>query len=84
MKKVRITLELDSHFVSMLRATLSMRHALNIETQPQLTAVEALGVVVYGEARGAFESDINAMTPHEWRPHIEAIHSERKVMEETL
>lgn len=79
MKRVRITIEVDEHFVRLLRANLTLKNRLNIDEQPKMTATDVLGIVVMGEARGALEEQIHAMTPQEWRPHIEAIHSMREV-----
>lgn len=49
--------------------------------QPRLTPAQVLAVIVLGEARGALEEQIHAATPLEWRPHIEAVHKARRVIE---
>ena len=79
-KRVKLTLEVDSQFVKLLQANVQLSGLLG-EDQPRMAPMQVLAVVVLGEARGATEEQIHAMTPIEWRPHIEAIHSERKVTE---
>lgn len=81
MKKVRLTLEVDTHFVRFLQANVQLSNLLNEDRNRELTPMEVLAVLVLGEARGATEEQIHAKMPHEWRGHIEAIHSERKVTE---
>ena len=80
MKRVRLTIEVDSHFVKMLHANVQLSGLLNEEPK-RMDPKSVLAVIVLGEARGALEEQIHAQTPIEWRPHIEAIHSERKVTE---
>jgi hypothetical protein len=80
MKRVRLTLEVDSEFVKLLQANVQLSGLLK-EDRGRLTPSQVLAVIVLGEARGALEEQIHAQTPPEWRPHIEAIHSERKVTE---
>ena len=80
-KRVRLTLEVDTHFIKLLQANVQLSGLLNEDRHGQLTPMQVLGVLVLGEARGATEEQIHARTPCEWRPHIEAIHSERKVTE---
>lgn len=81
MKKVRITIEADEHFIRMLQATVQLSGALDEDRPNQFTALKVLGVLALGEMRGATEAQIHARTPIEWRPHIEVIHDERKVTE---
>lgn len=82
MKKVRITLEMDEHFISMLRATCELKGLGNQrEDYKPHTALDCLGVIALLEARGAKEEQIHAETPIEWRNNIQAIHEERKVIE---
>lgn len=79
-KRVKLTLEVDSEFVKLLNANCQLSGLLS-DDAPRMTPMQVLAVVVLGEARGATEEQIHARTPIEWRPHIEAIHSERKVTE---
>jgi len=79
-KRVRLTLEVDSHFVKLLQANCQLSGLLS-EDPKRMDPKSVLAVIVLGEARGMLEEQIHAQTPLEWRPHIEAIHSERKVTE---
>ena len=80
MKRVRLTLELDSEFIKLLQLNCQMQGLTGNEPK-RMDTIHALAILVLGEARGATEAQIRAKTPIEWRPHIEAIHSERKVTE---
>jgi len=81
-RKVRITIELDNEFIKLLRAncTLSKLGNLNKDYK-QHTPIECLGIVALLESMGATEAQVNAEIPFEWRPHIQVIHEERKVIE---
>lgn len=78
MKKVRITLEVDEHFVRLLQANCHLQGLVGEEPK-RMDPMHVLAVVALGEARGASETQIHLQTPNEWRPHIEAVHSERQV-----
>lgn len=78
MKRVRIALEMDLHFVSMLRATVGLK-GLGPDLNRQHTALEVLGVIVLAEARGALPEQVHLLCPPEWRPHIEAVTDARHV-----
>ncbi len=81
-KKIRITLEMDEHFIRMLRATCELKGLGNQrENYKQHSALDCLGVIALLEARGIKEEQIYAEIPIEWRNNIEAIHEERKVLE---
>lgn len=81
---VRITLELDQTMVRLLNANLQlsnkMRWLTGADDPPPLDALAVVGLVALAEARGATEEEVHAATPTEWRPHIRAIHEERKVL----
>jgi hypothetical protein len=81
MKRVRITLEVSSSFVRMLQATCQMSQLIGSEQKDKLTALEVLGAVALGEARGALPEQIHAMTPIEWRDDIEPVSDMRTVIE---
>lgn len=87
MKKVRVTVELDEHFVRLLNANVGLSKWGEIplgggeEMQRQHTASEALAVVVLAEARGATEEQVHIVTPMEWRNNIRAVHELREVEE---
>jgi hypothetical protein len=81
MKRVRVTIEVSSHFVKMLQATCQAERLIGEHQKDRLTALGALGAVVLGEARGAFPEQIHAMTPIEWRDHIEPVSEARVVTE---
>jgi hypothetical protein len=78
MKRGKLTLDVDSHFVKLLQANVQL---LGLFHKDQLDPSQVLAIIVLGEARGALEEQIHAQTPIEWRPHIEAVHSERRVEE---
>lgn len=80
-KKVRITLEFSSEFVSLLQANVQLQGYLKDGCRKRMDPMAVLSVIVLGEARGATELQILEKTPEEWRPHIAAIHSERRVTE---
>ncbi len=82
-KRVTITLELSESFVRLLQAKCQLSGFTRWQDQDQtLDTGGVLCLVVLGEARGATEEQIWAKTPLEWRPHIAAVHEERKVLEE--
>ena len=80
-KRVRLTLDVSAHFVRMLQASCQMGRLVGSEQKDRMTALEVLGVVVLGEARGALPEQIHASTPIEWRDEIESVTDERKVRE---
>ncbi|MBW7934494.1 MAG: hypothetical protein H3C62_13000, partial [Gemmatimonadaceae bacterium] len=45
----------------------------------QLEPRAVLAVVALAEARGAPAEQVNALTPPEWRPHIDVVSAERRV-----
>ncbi len=81
-KRVTITLELSESFIRLLQAKCQLSEWTRWEENGrQIDTGAVLCLVVLGEARGATEEQIWAKTPMEWRPHIAAIHEERKVLE---
>jgi hypothetical protein len=80
MKRVQIVIEMDEHFVRLLNAQLTLKK-IGPNSDKQLSPMEVLAVVALAEARGAYPEEIHAMTPIEWRPHIEAITKSRLVKE---
>ena len=89
MKRVRIALEVDEHFVRMLTATVMLdertkmaltgRHVAGDPSPRQLTAADVVAVVVLAEARGALPEQVQAAIPPEWRDNITALHALRAV-----
>lgn len=81
---VRITLELDQSMVRLPNANLQLsgkiRWLTGADNPPPLDAAGVVALVALAEARGATEEVIHAATPLEWRPHIRAIHEERRVL----
>lgn len=75
-KKVRITIEVDSHFVRLLQASVQMKSLLGEEPK-RMDPVSVLAVVALGEMRGAKSEQVHAATPLEWRPHIDVVSDER-------
>jgi len=81
-KRVRITLEVDSTFVRLLNANLQMKEGL-LKGERMPDVLQALGIVALGEMKGALPEQIHLMLTPEWRPHIEAVHDERRWREDT-
>ena len=84
MKKVRITLELDSSYLNLLKAKCQLSRytewATGGDDPPQLDAGAILSLLVLCEARGAPEEQTPTATPMMWRnggPVL--IHEERRV-----
>lgn len=82
MKRVRICLKLDEYSVRLLNAQVMLK-GLGPDLDRQHSPMEVLAVVVLAEARGAFPEQVHLLTPPEWRPHLEAVHRMRTVVEET-
>jgi len=77
MKRVTVTLKVDSEFVSLLHAAV---HLAGLgPDRAQHTPIQALAVVFLAEAMGALPEQVHALTPIEWRPHIEAVSDARVV-----
>ena len=82
-KKVRVTVELPSKFVSILNTSLHMKAPIEDDIC-KLDAAGILAWLVLAEARGAPPEQIHAMTPPMWRDSDspELVHDERRVYEE--
>lgn len=76
MKKVTLSIKLDSTFVNLLNVSVQLGQ---LRKKDQLTAIEQLALVVLGEARGALPEQIHATILSEWRPNIEVLHDARVV-----
>ena len=81
MKKVIIGIELDSEFVGLLRANMTLRGSIPPNETHELSVLEVLGLVVLGESMGAYPEDIWSKIPQEWRPNIDIVPEIRKVIE---
>ena len=86
MSKVRLTLEVDSEFVSLLTAKARLKNWTRWSPtydgdalEPEMDVGAVLGWVVAQEAQGGLSEIIDASIPPTWRPHIESIHEERRV-----
>lgn len=81
MKKVTVAVTLDSSFVNLLNANVSMRYPgwSSGEIDKEVDVAGALAIAILAEARGAPELQVHASIPHMWRPHIEVAHELRKV-----
>ena len=83
-KRVKITLELDSHFVRMLNASVQLKGLYDWRSErDKLTPLETIGLLAVAEARGGTEDQIDALIPDDWHGHIRAVHDERRVEEVT-
>lgn len=80
MKRVRVTIEVDEHFVRLLQACCQLKGLLG-DKPKRRDPMCVLAVLVLGESRGATEAQVREKIPIEWRSHLEAIHSERRVRE---
>jgi hypothetical protein len=85
-KRVRVTVELSEGFVRLLAAKAALskwkEKALGEHGEHELDSGDVLAWLILLEARGAYESEIHAMTPMMWRNGgPELIHEERRVIE---
>lgn len=80
MKRVRLTIEVDSHFVTLLHANVMLTGGLR--PGERLTASAVLARVVLAEARGGLPEQIEEIIPEEWSGNLRAICEERKVFED--
>jgi hypothetical protein len=78
MKRVKVAIWVDEHFVRLLQASVQLKGLLK-EDPKQMDPVSLLSLLVLGEARGATEAQIWEKTPIEWRPHVEIAHGDREV-----
>lgn len=74
--RVSITLTMDNHFLRMLKTTIALGRLRDLD---KTTAVTALALVVFAEASGAVPAEVHAVTPIDWRGHIEVDHDARVV-----
>lgn len=81
-KRVRVTVELTSEFVGLLKAELNLKRIVPGENQvPRLTPSAALSLMVYSEAAGAPSAQTYMAIPNEWRPLLDFVPEERKVFD---
>jgi hypothetical protein len=80
-KRVRIAIEMDEHFIRMLKANVELSGGMDGPDR-QHTPSDALKRLVLAEARGATEAQVHSFIRPEWRPHIEAVSHLREVTEE--
>jgi hypothetical protein len=78
MKKVTVTLKLDSEFIKFLNFSVQLG---GLRQKREMTAIDQLALVVLGEARGALVEQIEEVICPTWRPHIEVLHDKRVVEE---
>lgn len=81
MKTVRVTLELPSRFVRLLRSQITLS---GIHNKDEMAPIELVGLLVCSEALGMAETQIAMSVPIQWRdseyePLV--IHEERRVYE---
>jgi len=89
MNRVRITLEVDSSFLNLLRAKCTLKgwtrwspNYKGEELPPELDPAGVLAILVLGEGLGQVSEVIDATVPPTWRPHVDVIHDERRVYSE--
>ena len=81
-KRVQITLELSNTMLKYLQAELTLSNTFKkIKDGEQITASKVVGLLAYGEGKGAHEEQIQTMIPHEWWDEIKVIYENRKVIE---
>lgn len=80
-KKVRVTVEMDSEFVGLLKANICLSK-LDEDKQPSvnLDVAGVLAVVVASEAMGNLPENTWRLIPPMWRPHIDVVPEERRVL----
>lgn len=78
MKKVTVSIKVDSQFVSLLNTSVQLNR---LRDKDELTPIDQLALVFLGEARGALPEQIHAVTLPCWRSNIEVLHDARKVEE---
>ncbi len=81
-KRVSLTLELDAHFIGLLNANMHLSGLMKDDGRHVLDVRAVLVRVVLAEARGAPSEQVHALTPLEWRGHIDVLPDERKVFED--
>jgi len=81
-KRVRLTLELDAHFIRILNANMHLSGLMKDDGLHVLDVRAVLARVVLAEARGAPSEQVHALTPLEWRGHIDVLPELRKVFED--
>lgn len=79
MAKVIVAIEIDSTFVGLLRANLTLSNDFR---KPQLEPKGQLAILVLGEAMGGNVDEIDAMIQDEWLGHIRVLHDRREVTEQ--
>jgi hypothetical protein len=80
-KRVRITLEMSSSFLRMLRTECTLSRLGNLhEEAPQRTAGQVLMLVTLLEGMGATEAQVHAETPLDWRNDLVPLSDRREVV----
>lgn len=82
-KKVRVTIEMDSEFVGLLKTNISLsKMGENGQPSAYLDVAGVLAVVVASEAMGNLPENTWRLIPPIWRPHIDVVPEERKILVE--
>jgi hypothetical protein len=77
-KRVTIGIEMDSTFVRLLQANVSLS---GLREKDELDPVHQLALLVLAEARGGLEAEVWATVLPAWRPHLDVVSELRKVVE---
>ena len=78
-KSVRITLELNSNFVNLLRTNCQLSGIL--DDKKELDPMRAISIVSLFEAMGADKEQMEEKFPKEWKDYFKVISEERRVYE---
>jgi hypothetical protein len=80
-KSVEITIRLDSQFVRLLNANITLSNVLQKAATGKIEPMSVLALLVLGEARGAFPEDTRAKIPSDWQGQIDVVPERRRVWE---
>lgn len=78
MKRVTISIEMDSEFVRLLRANVALSR---LHEKDELSPSEQLALTACAKARGGLQEQVWATILPVWRPHLDVVSEARKVEE---
>lgn len=77
MKRVRVCIEMDEHFIRLLQANVELS---DYGRKDKLDPSGVLALLISLEGRGALTEQVHLATPIEWREHIEVLCERREVL----